>query len=231
MRISTQAIAEIEQQLHQSVPWELYIEALSTLPKLTEVGTKQSPLTLDNNDLSAIAQAALGARRLLGVTKRNLAALNDWLGEPATGVTIDRARQAARVVAEFGEQAIRIRAVDVHALAYQAPPSKQITRLLFRADQALACLDPIARDFMSGSCVCVIRPFSDGNGRVSRLYFLRALLRVGCSAVQAASLLRNFDGDGSRESIMVRQAATYAGDPLPFLDRWRQVLVEARISV
>jgi hypothetical protein len=222
MRLTAQAITSIEHQLAQSVPWELYIDRLRQLPVVA--WTQSASTVLDTDGLCAIAQAALGDRALINASKRNLAALREWLAQGETGVTIDLVRDAARVMSAFCQQAIKIRDTTVQALNYQAPPHQRIVRLLYQCNQQLKGFDAAVSDLMSGSGVCVIHPFLDGNGRVSRLYFLRALLRVGCPAVQAVELLKAFDGVGSRESIMVRQAATYAGDPLPFFQRWKDVL-------
>ncbi len=226
---SNELFAAVEQQLNQSVPWELFICKLGELP--STAWPAQIHAELDSDSLSAIAQSALGKGRLCRANRRNLQALQEWITSADLGVTIDRVRSAAKVISAFGDQEIKIRNVYVQALSYLAPSSKQIVQLLYRCDRALSNTNAIVFDLMAGSSVCVIHPFLDGNGRVSRLYFLRALLRLGVTISQALALLETFNGADARAAMMQRQAATYAGDPLPFFNRWKEVLSDAKVIV
>jgi hypothetical protein len=152
-----------------------------------------------------------------------LRAFGAWLVEPEFNVLLPSVRELAALLGDCAMQKLEVRKTAIEAMYYEAPPAKEMARLFAKANLALSRKPANDKAILAGHCVLVIHPMTDGSGRLSRAYWLKGLLQQ-LTAAQAIHALRLFDGEDSRASLLVKQAATYAGDPAPAIERWKTVI-------
>ena len=111
---------------------------------------------------------------------------------------------------------------------YQAPPTLAVAKLLFRASRAIRNYGPFWRELLAGAIILAIHPLNDGNGRLSRYFWIKGLARLGCDDSTILRILAKYYGSSKwlsgRANINSITALAGAGDIRGFLRQWQKIM-------
>ena len=205
--------------------------------------------TLSEEEVAKLARGELDlppSREYLGIEVRNvLDACNDMLADLSGGSTLSLDAERVKYLngqllrdLEMDDNAVagEIRSHEVGVARYRGAPAKDCEYLLSRLCQWLNEMDfdlghsrlaaPILKAIVSHLYLAWIHPFSDGNGRTTRLVECQILLNSGVPSPAAHLLSNHYNDTRSEYYRRLDRSSRVSTGPVEFLTYALQGLVD-----
>lgn len=105
------------------------------------------------------------------------------------------------------------------------PKASEVEGLLSIAADELPSIDPWQRVGLAGLALLAVHPYVDGNGRSARFIWLKGMLDLGMTPIEAVDRLQEFFGAGGLAVLPTLEAA-HNGAIDAFTERWRAAVRE-----
>ena len=205
--------------------------------------------TLSEEEVAKLARGELDlppSREYLGIEVRNvLDSCNDMLADLSGGSTLSLDAERVKYLngqllrdLEMDDNAVagEIRSHEVGVARYRGAPAKDCEYLLSRLCQWLNEMDfdlghsrlaaPILKAIVSHLYLAWIHPFSDGNGRTTRLVECQILLNSGVPSPAAHLLSNHYNDTRSEYYRRLDRSSRVSTGPVEFLTYALQGLVD-----